>query len=193
MTDSETPPGNEADPAGEDAVPVEEFEPVPEGDDSPVASAESPEADDVVPEGGAVVLFDGVCNLCSGFVGVLIPRDPEGRLRYASLQSPVADDLTADCGHEATLDSIVLVEEDACYTKSDAVLRIAGHLGGWYSLLRVARVVPRPVRDVVYDLVARYRYRVFGRKDRCMVPTEDVRSRFVGDPTAVPDPSDPEA
>ncbi|MFB6105545.1 MAG: thiol-disulfide oxidoreductase DCC family protein [Halobacteriaceae archaeon] len=135
---------------------------------------------DAVPDDHPVVLFDGVCNLCTGFVTFLIPRDPEGVLRFASLQSEVGaaalDRFDLPTGE---FDSIVLVEGDDYYTKSSAALRIAYHLGGVYRLLYALRVVPRPVRDAVYDLVANHRYQVFGRKDACMVPTPDVQSRFL--------------
>ena len=131
-------------------------------------------------ENHPVVLFDGVCNLCTGTVQFLVPRDPEGTLRFAPLQSDVGADLTTGCGLDpAARESIVLVEDGECYRKSAAALRIAGHLDGHWPLLEVLLAVPAPVRDAVYDLVARYRYDVFGRKEQCMVPTDDLRDRFL--------------
>jgi predicted DCC family thiol-disulfide oxidoreductase YuxK len=127
-----------------------------------------------------VVLFDGVCNLCTGWVQFLVPRDEDATLRFAPLQSDVGEALLAECGYERTdRESIVLVEDGDCYRKSTAVLRMAAHLDGAWPLARHLGVVPRFLRDAVYDLVARYRYAVFGRKAQCMVPSEDVRHRFL--------------
>jgi predicted DCC family thiol-disulfide oxidoreductase YuxK len=127
-----------------------------------------------------VVLFDGVCNLCSGAVQFLIRHDEAGTLRFAPLQSAVGAALLADCGLDpAQRATFVLVEDGECYTRSTAALRIARHLDRPLPLLSHLRVVPRPVRDAVYALVARYRYDVFGQKSQCMVPTPDVEKRFL--------------
>jgi predicted DCC family thiol-disulfide oxidoreductase YuxK len=132
------------------------------------------------PADGPVVLFDGVCNLCNGFVQFLVPRDPERTFRFASLQSDVGQELLAERGLPTDdLESLVLIEGDDCYVKSSAVLRIAAHLGGVYGLLPALRFVPRRVRDQIYDFVAARRYRWFGRKDRCTVPDGDTASRFL--------------
>jgi predicted DCC family thiol-disulfide oxidoreductase YuxK len=132
------------------------------------------------PADGPVVLFDGVCNLCNGFVQFLVPRDPEGTFRFASLQSDVGQELLAERGLPTDdLESLVLIEGDDCYVKSSAVLQIAAHLGGVYGLLPPLRFVPRRVRDQIYDFVAARRYRWFGRKDRCTVPDGDTASRFL--------------
>jgi predicted DCC family thiol-disulfide oxidoreductase YuxK len=146
----------------------------PDADGSPLA--------DVDLDAGPIVLFDGVCNLCSGVVRFLVPRDPDGVLRFASLQSPVGQALLErfDLPTEA-FDSFVLVDGEDCHTKSAAALRVARRLDAPWSWLWTARVVPRPLRDAVYDLVAATRYDVFGRTDRCMVPEPGVRERFLGD------------
>ena len=128
----------------------------------------------------AIVLFDGVCNLCSGFVQFILPRDDEGKYRFASLQSDVGRALLAE--HDLPrdeLDSVVLIEGGESYVKSAAILRIATGLGGVYRLLSPFRYLPRSVRDRLYDFVADHRYRWFGKKDRCMMPSEDVQSRFL--------------
>lgn len=127
-----------------------------------------------------IVLFDGVCNLCSGFVQFVAPRDPERRFAFASLQSNVADELLAD--HDVdpdALESIVLLDGEDAYVKSDAILRIGYHLGGIYRLGWPLRVLPRRFRNWWYDFVANRRYRWFGKKDRCMVPDGDLQSRFL--------------
>jgi len=142
-----------------------------------------------VPEDHPVVLFDGVCNLCAGVVQFVIRRDPEGVFRFAPLQSAVGEELAADCGVATEeLETMVLVEDGECYTKSDAALRIAGHLGGVYGLLPPLGVLPKGLRDSVYDAVAEHRYTVFGRREQCMVPTPDIRARFLaGGPDSGPD------
>ncbi|WP_138004515.1 thiol-disulfide oxidoreductase DCC family protein [Halalkalirubrum salinum] len=133
-----------------------------------------------ISEGYPIVLFDGVCNLCTGFVQFLIPRDPEGQFKFASLQSDVGEQLLAEHDLDTErLDSIVLVDGDDVYVKSSAVIRIASRLGGVYALARPLRFLPRALRDWGYDIVAANRYRVFGKKDQCMMPTEDIQSRFL--------------
>ncbi len=133
-----------------------------------------------ITEDGPIVLFDGVCNLCQGVVQFIVPRDPDGIFRFASLQSDVGQQLLERCGLPTDeLESIVLIEGEDCYVKSAAVVRIARRLGGVYALLSPFRFVPRPIRDWAYDFVADHRYQWFGKKDRCMMPTGDVQSRFL--------------
>ncbi|MFA9415223.1 thiol-disulfide oxidoreductase DCC family protein [Natrinema sp. HArc-T2] len=130
---------------------------------------------DANPDDNPVVLFDGVCNLCNGFVQFILPRDTDGRFRFASLQSDVGQELLADHGLPTDeLESVVLIEGDDCYTKSDAVIRIARLLGGVYTLLGPFRFLPRQLRDWAYDFVAARRYRWFGKKDQCTMPPSDV-------------------
>ena len=137
-------------------------------------------SDDALPE-DPVLLFDGVCNLCNGLVRFLVRRDPAGRIRYASLQSEAGQALLARAGLPEDPDTVVLVEGDRAYTKSAAVVRVAELLGWPYRLLRVARLLPRRLRDAGYDVVAANRYDWFGRRERCMVPDDDVRDRFLDD------------
>ena len=128
-----------------------------------------------------VLLFDGVCNLCNGVVQFIIPRDPAGRIRFAPLQSETGKALLSGHGlPPGQLDSVVLVEDGEVYRKSAAAIRLAELLGWPYRLAAVGKLLPEAVRDALYDLVAEYRYDVFGRKDRCMIPDEDVSDRFLG-------------
>ncbi|EMA59792.1 thiol-disulfide oxidoreductase DCC family protein [Halorubrum kocurii] len=132
------------------------------------------------PDDESIILFDGVCNLCSGFVQFVLPRDEEGKYRFASLQSDAGQALLAE--HDLPsdeLESVVLIEDGESYVKSSAIIQIAAGLGGAYRLLSPFRYVPRSVRDRVYDFVADNRYRWFGKKDRCMMPSGDVESRFL--------------
>ena len=127
-----------------------------------------------------ILLFDGVCNLCNGSVRFVVDHDPEGTFRFAPLQSETAEDLLAEVGFDDyDFGTVVLVEGDEYYTKSEAALRVARDLESPWSWLWSFRVVPRVVRDWVYDVVAEYRYTVFGRQDRCMVPTPELRERFL--------------
>jgi len=123
-----------------------------------------------------IVLFDGVCNLCNGAVRFVLARDPRGRFRFASLQSDVARRLLKGDGPAET---IVLIDAGKIYTKSTAALRIARGLRFPWPLLYALAVIPRPLRDFVYDWVARNRYRWFGKRDTCMLPTPQMRGRFL--------------
>lgn len=130
---------------------------------------------------GAIVLFDGVCNLCHGAVRFILKRDGNGHFRFASLQSETGHALLArhfaDPGDIP--DSMVLIEQGKAHVASDAVLRILPRLGPGWRLLSPLRLVPRVLRDAVYRLVARHRYRLFGRQDQCLIPTPDLQSRFL--------------
>lgn len=127
-----------------------------------------------------VILFDGVCNLCNGFVQFVIARDPHGRFRFGPLQSAAAQRLIGGARDgQPVLDSVVLVENGQLWTRSSAALRIARRLSFPWPLAYVLIAVPRPLRDWVYDIVARNRYQWFGKRDACMVPTADLRARFI--------------
>ena len=129
---------------------------------------------------GPVLLFDGVCNLCNGVVQWVIERDPEGTFRFAALQSDAGQRLLErhDLPTE-DFDSFVVVEGETYYTKSTAALRIARGLGVPYSIFYPAIVVPRFVRDRVYDWVAANRYDWFGKRESCMMPTPEREARFL--------------
>ena len=128
----------------------------------------------------AIVLFDGVCNLCNGVVRFVIDRDPQGRFKFATLTSVTAARVLSPGNTVETLpDSIVLVEEGRVFTKSDAALRVARRLTFPWPLLYGLIVLPRGLRDQAYDLVARHRYRWFGRQDSCIVPGPGIRARFL--------------
>jgi predicted DCC family thiol-disulfide oxidoreductase YuxK len=127
-----------------------------------------------------VILFDGVCNLCNGFVQFVIERDPVGRFRFGPLQSAAARELIAAGAASGTmLDSLVLVEGGRVFRQSSAALRVLRRLTFPWPLAYVLIVVPSPFRDWIYRIVARNRYRWFGRRDACMVPTPALRQRFI--------------
>jgi predicted DCC family thiol-disulfide oxidoreductase YuxK len=127
-----------------------------------------------------ILLFDGVCNLCSGAVRFVIRHDPRGRFRFAALQSETGRRLLVRHGLPPdALDTFVLIEGESCFTRSDAALELARRLGGAGRALAILRLVPRPIRDAAYGLVVRNRYRWFGKSDRCMVPTPELARRFL--------------
>jgi predicted DCC family thiol-disulfide oxidoreductase YuxK len=128
----------------------------------------------------SVILFDGICNLCNASVRFVIARDPDARFRFAALQSDSATRLLASFAQSGPLpDSIVLVEGSRLFTRSTAALRIARGLTFPWPLAYAFIVVPRPIRDWIYDVVASRRYRWFGKRDECMVPTPELKSRFL--------------
>ena len=128
----------------------------------------------------ATILFDGVCNLCNGFVRFVIARDPEARFRFAALSSAAAGRVLAEAGVKLPIpDTIVLVDQGVVYYRSDAPLRVARGLTFPWPLAYGFIVVPRFIRDRVYDFIAARRYRWFGRRDVCMVPTPELQQRFL--------------
>ena len=127
-----------------------------------------------------MLLFDGVCTLCNGFVRFVIDRDPAGRFQFAPLQSDAARRVLGSAPQPLP-DSLVLVENGRLFMRSSAALRVARGLRFPWPLAYVFVAVPRPVRDWMYDAVARNRYRWFGRRDVCMVPTPELRARFLDD------------
>lgn len=122
-----------------------------------------------------IVLFDGVCNLCNGVVRFILARDPAGRFQFASLQSEAARRLLGEVPPE----TIVFVDDGATFTKSAAALRIARKLCFPWPLLYAFIAIPRPIRDLIYQWVARNRYAWFGRRESCMVPSPEVQDRFL--------------
>ena len=128
----------------------------------------------------AIVLFDGVCNLCNVSVTFIIDRDPHGWFRFAALQSETGRRLLAQAAWPSLApDSIMLIESGRVHTDSTAVLRIARRLRGWWPLLYGLIVIPAPVRDGVYRWIAANRYRWFGQSTSCRVPTPDLQQRFL--------------
>ncbi len=128
----------------------------------------------------SLVLFDGVCNLCNGFVQFVIARDSAGRFQFAALQSASARRvLERHAAPTPVPDAIVLVDEGQLFTRSTAALRIARRLTFPWPLAYAFIAVPRPLRDLIYNRIARHRYRWFGKRDRCMLPAPSLRSRFI--------------
>lgn len=128
----------------------------------------------------SLVLFDGFCNLCNASVQAIIKRDQAGIHHFASLESSVAKQILGNFPDvPQDIDSIVLICDQEIFYKSDAVLQIAKSLGGMTRFLYPLRRIPKPIRDRVYDWVARNRYDWFGKQETCMIPAVAIRSRFL--------------
>jgi predicted DCC family thiol-disulfide oxidoreductase YuxK len=128
----------------------------------------------------AIILFDGVCNFCNGSVNLIIDRDPGAYFKFAPLQSEIGEKLIKEHGiNKAETDSVILIENGKVYTHSTAALRVARKLKGEWSWFYGFVVVPKFIRDAAYKLFAKNRYKMFGKQDACMLPTPDVRARFL--------------
>lgn len=127
----------------------------------------------------SIVLFDGVCNFCNGAVNFIIRHDADKKFKFTPLQSEAGQELRTKFNIGEDIDSIILIENDKAYMHSTAGLRVAKGLGGIWSLGYAFIIVPPFIRDWAYKLFAKYRYRLFGRQDACMLPTPDVRERFL--------------
>lgn len=128
----------------------------------------------------AILLFDGYCNLCAGSVQFILQRDPKGYFSFLSLQDEKTDALFEVLQQpKPETDSVVLIEQGQVYTRSTAALRITQHLRRGWPLLQVFWIVPRVIRDKVYDWVARNRYAWFGRKESCWLPQPEWKERFL--------------
>lgn len=127
-----------------------------------------------------VLLFDGVCNLCNGAVQFVIKNDKKKHFRFAALQSEAGILLSKKYNIPTdTIDTFVLISKDKSYTRSTAALRVAKLLGGFWSLAYVFIVVPPVIRDAIYNWIAGNRYRWFGKQESCMIPTPELRGRFL--------------
>ena len=128
----------------------------------------------------AIVLFDGVCNLCNSLVLFIIKRDKDAKFKFASLQSNTAQSLLRKHNLPiVVVDSFVLIKDDTFSEKSSAGLYLLKEIGGLWKLLYIFILIPRPLRDFVYDKIANSRYKVFGKRDECMVPTDELKDRFL--------------
>ena len=128
----------------------------------------------------AIVLFDGICNLCNGSVQFIIKHDPKEQFSFASLQSDAAKKLLLQFNYDnSELKTIVLLEDGQIYTKSTAVLKICKRLNSMWTLMYVFIIIPRGLRDFVYNLVSKYRYSWFGKKDNCTFYIDGYKNRFI--------------
>lgn len=134
-----------------------------------------------------VILFDGLCNLCNGSVNFILKRDKDKKYKFASLQSEIGIELCKQHNIDTNVlarsvggvDSIIFIKNDKVFIKSAAVLEILKDLPIGWRVFRSGIILPKVIRDWLYDLIAKHRYRIFGKKDECPIPSEDVQDRFL--------------
>ncbi len=126
------------------------------------------------------ILFDGICNFCNASINFIIDRDSRGIFKFAALQSEIGQEILKHNDLKiSTFDSIILIKENTILQKSDAALEIARNLDGLWKLFYIFKIIPPFLRNFVYDLIARNRYRIFGRTNACRLPTPELRARFL--------------
>ena len=129
----------------------------------------------------SIILFDGVCNLCNSSVNFIINHDKKEQFLFASLQSDAAKEILLQLNYRnIKVDSILLIENKKVFEKSTAALKIAKNLDGFYKLLYIFIVIPQFIRNVAYDYIAKNRYKWYGKKESCMLPTPELKKRFIG-------------
>ncbi|WP_026908680.1 thiol-disulfide oxidoreductase DCC family protein [Paucisalibacillus globulus] len=126
-----------------------------------------------------VILFDGVCNFCNSSVQFIIKRDSTGIYQFTSLQSDIGQKLLTEHNVPTELDSFIYLEDNNVYFKSTAALKVCRNLKGLWKFVYIFIIIPRPLRDMVYEIIARNRYKWFGKRDACMIPSPEQRKRFL--------------
>lgn len=129
----------------------------------------------------SVILFDGICNLCNTSVHFIIKHDKKKYFLFASLQSDAATKILLQLNQKSfkNIENIVLIENEQVFIKSTAVLKIAKNLNGFIQIIYVFIIIPIPIRDYIYDFIAKNRYNWFGKKDNCMIPDKEISDRFL--------------
>lgn len=129
-----------------------------------------------------IIVFDGICNLCAAWVHFIIQRDPDAHIKLASVQSPEGQALLVWCGLPVNqYDTMVYIENGQAYFRSTAFLRGVKNFGALWPLLSVGRVVPSVIRDWLYDRIALNRYRLFGQRQVCLMPSPALAAHFLTD------------
>ena len=127
-----------------------------------------------------IILFDGVCNFCNRTVNIILEHDKEAHFKFAASQSNAGIHLIQKFNlNQTSAASVILIDNDKVYTKTDAVIQIANQLKGCLRLFRLIKFIPKPIRDFGYDLVAKNRYALFGKRETCRIPEESIRNRFL--------------
>jgi len=126
-----------------------------------------------------IILFDGVCNFCNSSVQFIIKRDPNAKFNFASMQGDAGKELLNNHSLNDYNSSFVYIDEDKAYVKSTAALRICKDLKGFWKLCYLFIIIPAPIRNFFYNILANNRYKWFGKRDSCMIPSPDVRKRFL--------------
>lgn len=126
-----------------------------------------------------IILFDGECNFCDRSVEFIIKRDKKAVYKFTSIQSDTGQFIVEKFAVPSDIDSMILVKNETCYYKSSAALRICKNLKGAWKLLYFCLLVPKPIRDHFYDVISKNRYKWFGKKDSCTLPSPEIRNRFL--------------
>ncbi|ANN35631.1 DUF393 domain-containing protein [Bacillus cereus] len=127
----------------------------------------------------SIILFDGDCNFCNSSIQFIIKRDPLGYFQFTSLQSYNGKKILEQYNIDESIDSIVLIDNGNSYIKSDAILHICKNLKGLWKFFGVFFLIPKPIRNLLYEKFARNRYKWFGKQDQCIIPSKDIRKRFL--------------
>ena len=122
-----------------------------------------------------IIIFDGICALCNSSITILMHLDTKKRFRYSSLQGEFVKTLDI----EPDIDSIIFYDDGVFYYKSTAILKILESLGRPWVLIKIFYIIPRVIRDFIYDIIAKYRYKIFGKRESCRMPKEDEQSLFI--------------
>lgn len=126
-----------------------------------------------------IVFFDGVCNLCSKFIQWVIRNDKNGIIHFCVLQNAEGQRIREDLGLDKDISTVICISRKKVHTHSDVLFLIANRLGGWWTLLRPLYFIPKSLRDIVYNWVAKNRYNWFGKTDECMIPSQNISARFL--------------
>ena len=127
-----------------------------------------------------ILLFDGHCNFCNAWVRLIVRRDTAKKILFTPLQSPLGRKMLEEHKIDVNYtESLVFFEEERYSVSSTAALRIYSYLDGWERHLQLLSVIPRPFRDAIYHIIAKYRYKWFGRSEQCMIPSQELRDRFL--------------
>ncbi len=126
-----------------------------------------------------IILFDGECNFCDYSVQFIIKRDKKSLYKFTSIQSDIGQKILSNYNVDNNINSFILIENNKCYFKSSAALRVCKNLSGAWKLLYILLVLPKKFRDFFYNIIAKNRYKWFGKKDSCMLPSPEIRKRFL--------------
>ena len=127
-----------------------------------------------------IIIFDGVCNFCHRSVNFIIKYDHDDKFIFVPMQSPIAQKLIAKYHFETyQCDSLILIKNEISYTRSDAIIQIIRELDGYWRMIVILNIIPKPIRDYFYTLFSKHRYRLFGKKENCPIPNAEVRNKFL--------------
>jgi predicted DCC family thiol-disulfide oxidoreductase YuxK len=127
-----------------------------------------------------IILFDGICNFCNRSINIILKHDKGNYFKFAASQSNAGINLIQKFNlNKTSAASVILIDHDKVYTKTDAVIQIATYLNGWPRLFSSVKFIPKPIRDFAYDWIAQNRYALFGKRETCRIPEESIRHRFL--------------